>query len=207
MTSSSLGVLKTIIQNAGPLAVVVDKMHNDVNLYHGDTVKGKENAGTPAVVVDKMHENAGPPAGVVDKMHNDVNLHHGDTVKGKEDKLEDVVASLNIFFGSDSKKGLVLDNEELQPPYNDIVAFLANVIEVQERGKEVDVEHIFLLEEKHKIISRNVKKLERSLGTRQQMEAVSTRISVCLRSCLPCHSSIAESMELTLSFRACHSTE
>jgi hypothetical protein len=172
MTSSSRGVLKTISENTGTPGVVVDKMH-----IHADT---------PAEVVNIMHENAGTPVLFADKMHNDATLDHEDTtVKGQEDKLKEGIASLKIFCSSDTQKGLVVKKEELRPPYNDIEAHLATLIEVQERCKEVDIKNIFLLEEKHEILSRKIEKLEKSLDTRQQVLNVSMRILVCLRLCMP----------------------
>jgi hypothetical protein len=183
MTPSSRGVLKTISENAGTPGVVVGKMH--------------ENADTPAVVVDNMHENAGTQALFADMAHDDVTLDHEGTVKGQEDKLEEVVASLNTCFGSDSKKVLVVvKKEELQHRENSVEAFLANFTEVQEGGKEVDIELIFLLEEKQEKFSRKIVKLERSLKARQQLlDHVSMQLMVCSQFFMPWCSSIAESQE------------
>jgi hypothetical protein len=139
MTPSSRGVLKTISENAGTPGVGVDKM--------------QDHADIPAVVVDNMHEQAGTSALFADMTHDDVTLDHDDTVKGREDKLEEVVASLNIYFGSDSKNVLVVEKEELRPPYyDDIEALLATFSEIQEGGEEVDTERIYLLGEKFWIV-------------------------------------------------------
>jgi hypothetical protein len=113
-------------------------------------------------ILKTISENAGTPALFADMPHDDVTLDHGDTVKGQE------AHTPNIYFRSDSKKVSV----EPQPPCKD----------VEEGGKEVDIEHIFLPEEKHEIISRKIENIERSLVARQQiLMDVSMRMMVCLR--------------------------
>jgi hypothetical protein len=76
---------------------------------------GKQDAQkTPSsrVVLKTLSENAGAPAALEDVTHGNVTLDNvnsvdkvvEDTVKGQDDKLEEAVASLNLFLGSYSQK-------------------------------------------------------------------------------------------------------